>query len=140
MFVSFGSSFSNYLLAKPSHHSLFMLHKHVHVSSAVRPLCSYVHVPSVVARIVINHKLKGLVTAFASYKHDCWVLDRQNEGWSHGINFDEERHRDPKIKPFDKLSQEVSMCINNNSLCKNLPHKVNQTLPALNEYNRLFCN
>ena len=56
---------------------------------------------------MINHKLKGLVTAFASYKHDCWVLDRQNEGWSHGWSFDEEGRKDPNIKPFEKLSPEV---------------------------------
>ena len=58
-------------------------------------------------RIALNHKLKGLVMAFASYKHDCWVIDRQNDGWSHGVNFDEERRKDPKIKPFDYLSHEV---------------------------------
>ena len=45
--------------------------------------------------------------AFAAYKHDCWVLDRQNEGWSHGVKYDEERRKHPNIKPFNMLSQEV---------------------------------
>ena len=48
------------------------------------------------------------VKSFASYKHDCWVFDCQSEGWSHGLQMDEERHKHPNIKPFRLLSQEVA--------------------------------
>lgn len=61
----------------------------------------------VVFRVAVNHKLKIFARDCATYRHDCWVFERQSEGWSYGLQVNEDRRKHPNIRPFHMLPEEV---------------------------------
>ena len=51
--------------------------------------------------------MESFVTKFATYLHDYWVQERQDEGWVYGPEYVVSKQTNPKIRPFHTLPQLV---------------------------------
>ena len=42
-----------------------------------------------------------------STKHNKWISERVSEGWRYGLEFNEEKKTDPRLRPYHELSEKL---------------------------------
>lgn len=71
---------------------------------------SYDPHPVNTSRVVLGSELVNFVEKFATHLHDCWIYEKQLDGWGYGLEKGD--LLDPNMKPFMFLSEQVSgLCV-----------------------------
>lgn len=56
--------------------------------------------------VQLDHTLLKLSELLASNTHDVWALGRIKEGWTYGLERNDEKKQTPCLVPYEQLSDE----------------------------------
>ena len=59
----------------------------------------------------LDDDIQDLIKKFSEHYHDAWASKKLESGWSYGETWSGEEKLHPRLKPFNMLSDYVSVCV-----------------------------
>lgn len=66
---------------------------------------TYLPTPADLSHIELSDDLKKLGEMMASNAHNVWALERQSEGWSYGLQRNDDKMQTPDMVPYSELPE-----------------------------------